>query len=229
MRTHDTIPEKQDGQPFPIGDIADNPSAHEWLQSMQSLEWRNFMSKTEEAYKHNIEPTHLSRVNHILAEELVLHWTQQDDDLQSHQRSLAGYIIARQFVSETNLLPPSDAELRMALIRMKHENTAREFAQSAWRGMQHSHPRVFMYHEQILQHADSESNLAINEDSELFIAGLALPYMLSQAACLAKESNDSAFTGMSDEKRNIATSFRDCFSSDLPLASHYRDKRGVKS
>lgn len=228
MRRYDTIPSSRPDRPFPVGDIERNLKAEEWLASMEEEDWEDFISDTEEVYEYNHPPTHIERVNHNLADELVAQWDDNYDD-DCHQTA-TGYVIASRFVSETELLPPNNAEIRMALIRMKHENTASQFARSAWRGMAYSHPRVFMYHEQILHYAERESDLEIIKNTDRFIAGLVLPYMMSQTASLARQAEQSRFTSMTDEKLDLSTTdFGEYFTTKTPLVSHRRDRRGIIS
>lgn len=193
---------------------------------MEENEWDEFMSYVHATYT----PEHdgyLARVNHLMAENLCKQW----DAGQGKNYTQTGFQIARSFIGETNLLPAYDAELRMSLIRMKHENTVHDFARSAWHGMAHSHPRVFAYHEMLFQFAEKELDLSSTESAAQFIAGLSLPYMMSTAACLANEAKDSEFTSMvnlSVEKHHLqSTDFSTLFSAATPLASNRPDRRNV--
>jgi hypothetical protein len=228
MRTPDRIPETMKGEPFPYGDIELNPEADEWLAVIEEDDWDEFMDDIDRSFESYSSPNYLARLNHTLAKSLCEHW----DESAGGEYALTGYKIAQRFLHESDVLPEPNAELRMALIQMKHENTAMDFARSAWHDMSAQHPRVFAYHEKLFQYAENESELEIMENAEQFLAGLSLPYMLSVASRHATEAKESGFTSMvnsSEVKHDLRTTkFGTFFSKEAPLVEYTPAKRQKK-
>lgn len=169
-------------QPFPLGDIINSRLADEYCQMVDTEEWDDLIIHADQSYGPTDADTYVMYMNHLMAEQLCTHWDNQNG---GNNFAKTGFKLARSLIRMTDMLPPYDAELRLTLIRMKHESSAKDFAHAAWHGMRISHPRVHAYHERLLTRAADQLDLGAGDNTELFIAGVSLPYVLSVTSSIS--------------------------------------------
>lgn len=183
---YEKLPATINNQPFPVGDIVNSRLADEYCHMVDNDDWDDLLSYADQTYAPIDTDTWTMRMNHLMAEQLCVQW---DYDNNGNNFAKTGFKLARSLIRTTDMLPSYDAELRMTLIHMKQLTTAKNFATAAWCGMRYSHPRVHAYHERLLTRATDQLNLGAGNNTEVFIAGLSLPYTLSVISSMSHTTN----------------------------------------
>lgn len=130
-----------------------------------------------------------------------------------------GFIVSRALMNDTALYPNCNINMETPLGLMK-ESTPMNFARAAWRGMQESHPNVHEQYRALYEMTAKRYDFSNVVFADSFMAGMAVPYMLSVMGQLELQAKQSKFTGLVGEKRHLGeTEFSKFFTSKVPLAS----------
>lgn len=220
MRKIERVPLISTDCDFPITDITDHKKlnrASAWISYADTLHKNDFNHFMDIRYVPRSIDTVQSRTTYNAAVYLCRTW----DTLRGDGRHFVstGFIISRALMNDTALYPNCNVNLETPLGRMKNETSLAQFARAAWRGMQESHPNIHEQYRALYEMGAKRYDLSSAAYVDSFIAGMALPYMLSVMGQLELQAKESKFTGLTGDKRNLAeTKFTELFTSKTPLA-----------
>lgn len=221
MQKSERVPSINPNETFPNSDVADQKKLHRataWIAYADTLEKTAFREFMDKRYVPLRTDSTVSRKVYNAAVHLCREWDNKRGDGRHFVST--GFIISRAFMNDTAIYPNCEADLSAPIERMKHENSPTDFAGAARRGMFDSHPNIFSFYESLYEIAAKRFELNSPERSDSFVAGMALPYMLSVAGQLEKQAKEAQFTSMSTTRLDLRkTEFADFFSNKIPLAS----------
>lgn len=220
MRKIERVPLIFSDSDFPVTDVTDPKKlnrASAWIAYADTLPKKDFNHFMDIRYVPRSIDTVQSRTTYNAAVYLSRTW----DTLRGDGRHFVstGFIISRALMNDTALYPNCNVNFQTTLECMKKDTSPAHFARAAWRGMQESHPNIHEQYRALYEIGAKRYDFsgAVNVDS--FIAGMALPYMLSVMGQLELQAKESKFTGLAGEKRNLAeTEFAELFTSKASLA-----------
>ena len=231
MREYDKIPRTSHDDHFPMADVSDVRKlnvADKWLKDMALHDHYEFSTYIHAKYKATDKDSINARFNDQGAVVLTQYWGREI--AENPMLVTRGYELGSIFIRDTNFLPDFDMDLRQPLMKMRLEDADPIFfAQNAWAGMARSHPNVFAKYERLYELGAEHFDIDNDTNETLFIAGLALSYMLSVTAWLEKDVKISKFTSMvnlRETKHDFkAMQFGKLFSTAPGLASNIPSKR----
>jgi len=212
------IPKLQSNKHFPIGDITDahkTKRVNEWMDRITKMENGQFGTYIHVHQKPSnlIENTGPAK-NYHGGVELCRKW--DSEHTTNRKFAVTGYILAMAFNNDTHYLPVPTTDLSGDLKLMQEHTRAQSFGRTAWRSMQ-QYPNVAATYEQLFDHARSRWDIGSEENSEYFMAGFMLPFMMSQTGRLINYTPE--FNGMTSERHNLRTTdFHRFFTRDVDLA-----------
>lgn len=206
---------------FPIGDVTDahkDKAVNEWFESIEKMDHNQFRMHVQINHKPTVMVASTGPYkNYNSAAQLCRKW----DEVRGDNRHFAatGYIVAMAFNQRTNYLPSPIHNLSVELAHMHDDadpQSAPNFARTAWYGMS-TYPRVFGTYERLYEHSRSRYDIVAEENSDYFLAGMMLPYILASASRLIGYTPE--FKGLKGEKYNLQTTdFNQFFTNDVELA-----------
>lgn len=221
MRKIERVPHISNDSNFPVADITDPKKlnrASTWISYADTLRKDDFKHFMDIRYvPRNIDSAQ-SRSTYNASVFLCREW----DTIRGDGRHFVstGFIISRALMNDTALYPNCNVNLQTPLEHMKKESTPVSFARAAWRGMLESHPNVHEQYQALYQMTAKRYDFSNVVLADSFMAGMAVPYMLSVMGQLELQAKRSKFTGLAGEKRNLGeTEFTEFFTSDVSLAS----------
>lgn len=221
MRKTEQVPRINPNETFPIGDVADEKRlrrATAWVAFVDTLDKTAFHDFMDRRYTPRSTDSISSRKTYNASVYLCKEWDNQRGDGRHFVST--GFIISRAFMNDTALYPNCDSDLYSTISQMKNESSPAQFSRAAWRGMADSHPNIFNHYRSLYDLSSKRFELGPAEKAESFIAGLALPYMLSVAGKLEAQAKELKFTSLSSNKYDLRTTeFKEFFSSQEPLAN----------
>lgn len=231
MWAYDKIPQTSLNDHFPMADVTDVRKlnvADKWFKDIALHDHYEFSTYVHTKYRANEKDSINARFNDQGAVVLTQYWGREI--AENPMLVTRGYELGCIFMRDTNFLPDFDIDLRQPLMKMRLEDADPIFfAQNAWAGMARSHPNVFAQYEKLYELGAEHFDIDNDTSEKLFIAGLALPYMLSVAAWLEKDVKISKFTSMvnlREKRHNIQTeAFGKLFSTAPGLASNNPSRR----
>lgn len=222
MNRGERIPELHPNRQFPIGDITDRykiDRANQWFNDVEKMDNAQFSTTVQIRHK----PSWLAKNttphnNYYSGLRLCNAWDQ--NAIINKRLATTGYMVTLAFNETVHYLPTPNIDLSSDLNRMQQPNESLQrvcdFGKTAWRSMQR-HPNVYATFERIYEHSKTRWDLDLDEDSEYFLAGLTLPYIMSVTARLINYT--PPFNGMKSERQDLRTvEFGRLFTKDVELA-----------
>lgn len=220
MRKIERVPSISSDCHFPIADITDQKKlsrASAWIAYADTLRKDDFKHFMDIRYVPRNIDSAPSRSTYNAAVFLCREWDARRGDGRHFVST--GFIVSRALMNDTALYPNCNINMETPLGLMK-ESTPMNFARAAWRGMQESHPNVHEQYRALYEMTAKRYDFSNVVFADSFMAGMAVPYMLSVMGQLELQAKQSKFTGLVGEKRHLGeTEFSKFFTSKVPLAS----------
>jgi hypothetical protein len=221
MRKIERVPRLSSECDFPTADVTDQKKlarASAWIAYADTLQKDDFRHFMDIRYVPRSTDTLQSRLTYNAAVYLCREWDTRRGD--GRHFTSTGFIISRALMNDTALYPNCNVNMETPLGLMKKESNPEHFARASWQGMQDSHPNVHEQYRALYEMAAKRYDLTNIVFADSFMAGMAVPYMLSAMGQLELLAKQSKFTGLAGEKRNLSeTEFSRFFTSKVPLAS----------